>query len=143
LIAGVIYDRAHHREINGFGGLASRMPLYAGMTTLAFFASLGLPGLSGFIGEIFVFLGAFKAYPVLTIISVSGVVLTAGYFLWAMQRMFLGPLNEKYKDLPEINFREMFTLVPLGVIAIWVGVYPMAMINLISNSIGSLITAIK
>ncbi|MEW6026881.1 MAG: NADH-quinone oxidoreductase subunit M [Planctomycetota bacterium] len=143
LIAGVIYDRAHHRDINGFGGLASRMPLYAGMTTFAFFASMGLPGLSGFISEIMVFLGGFKVYQTLTIISVSGVVLTAGYFLWAMQRMFLGPLNEKYKELPEINFREMFTLVALGWIVLLLGVYPMPAINLISESIKNLITLIK
>jgi len=143
LIAGVIYDRAHHRDINGFGGLASRMPLYAGMTTFAFFASMGLPGLSGFISEILVFLGGFNVYPVITIISVSGVVLTAGYFLWAMQRMFLGPLNEKYKDLPDINGREMFTLVPLGLIVLFIGVYPMPTINLISESVKNLITLVK
>ena len=143
LIAGVIYDRAHHRDINGFGGLAIRMPLYAGMTTFAFFASMGLPGLSGFISEILVFLGAFKVYPIIVVISVSGVVLTAGYFLWAMQRIFLGPLNEKYKDLPDINSREMFTLVPLGLIVLFVGVYPMPVINLISESVKNLITLVK
>jgi NADH-quinone oxidoreductase subunit M len=143
LIAGVIYDRAHHRDINGFGGLASRMPLYAGMTTFAFFASMGLPGLSGFISEILVFLGAFKVYTAFTIASVTGVVLTAGYFLWAMQRMFLGPLNEKYADLPEINFREMFTLVPLGLIVIYVGVYATPIINLINGSVVELVKLIK
>ncbi|MFH1229952.1 MAG: NADH-quinone oxidoreductase subunit M [Planctomycetota bacterium] len=143
LIAGVIYDRAHHRDINGFGGLASRMPIYAGMTTFAFFASMGLPGLSGFISEILVFMGAFKVYLTITIISVSGVVLTAGYFLWAMQRMFLGPLNDKYKELPEINSREMFTLVPLGLIVLFVGVYPMPVINLITKSVENLITLVK
>jgi len=143
LIAGVIYDRAHHRDINGFGGLASRMPLYAGMTSFAFFASMGLPGLSGFIGEILVFLGAFKVYSAITIVSVSGVVLTAGYFLWTMQRMFLGPLNEKYKDLPEINFREMFTLVPLGLIVLLVGIYPMSVISLITKSVEYVVTLVK
>ena len=143
LIAGVIYDRAHHRDINGFGGLASRMPIYAGVTTFAFFASMGLPGLSGFISEILVFLGGFNVYRTITIISVSGVVLTAAYFLWAMQRMFLGPLNEKYKDLPDINGREMFTLVPLGLIVLFIGVYPMPTINLISESVKNLITLMK
>lgn len=143
LIAGVIYDRAHHRDINGFGGLASRMPLYAGMTALAFFASMGLPGLSGFVGEILVFMGAFSAYPIITVISVSGVVLAAGYFLWAMQRVFLGPLNEKYRDLPEVNAREMFTLVPFGIIILFLGVYPMPAINLISESVKNLIALVK
>ncbi|MBI4834201.1 MAG: NADH-quinone oxidoreductase subunit M [Planctomycetes bacterium] len=143
LIAGVIYDRAHHRDINGFGGLASRMPLYTAMTSFAFFASMGLPGLSGFISEILVFLGAFKVYTAFTIASVTGVVLTAGYFLWAMQRMFLGLLNEKYADLPEINFREMFTLVPLGLIVIYVGVYATPIINLINGSVVELVKLIK
>jgi NADH-quinone oxidoreductase subunit M len=143
LIAGVIYDRAHHRDINGFGGLATRMPLYAGMTSFAFFASMGLPGLSGFISEILVFLGAFKVYTAITIASVSGVVLTAGYFLWTMQRMFLGPLNPKYETLPEISFREMFTLVPLGLIVLWVGVYPMPVIDLITKSLENLIIMVK
>jgi NADH-quinone oxidoreductase subunit M len=119
------------------------MPIYAGMTTFAFFASMGLPGLSGFISEILVFLGGFKVYTAFTIASVSGVVLTAGYFLWAMQRMFLGPLNEKYKDLPEINFREMFTLIPLGLIVLLVGVYPMSVISLINKSVEYVITIIK
>jgi NADH-quinone oxidoreductase subunit M len=143
LIAGVIYDRAHHRDINGFGGLASRMPLYTGMTTFAFFASMGLPGLSGFISEILVFMGGFNVYTAYTIASVSGVVLTAGYFLWAMQRMFLGPINPKYTELPEINFREMFTLVPLGLIVLVAGVFPMTLINLINKSVESIIALVK
>ncbi|MEK7449723.1 MAG: proton-conducting transporter membrane subunit, partial [Planctomycetota bacterium] len=129
--------------INGFGGLAARMPLYAGMTTLAVFASMGLPGLSGFIGEFLVFLGAFEPYPTATIIAVSGVVLTAGYFLWMFRRMFLGPLNPKYENLPDINTREMITLVPLGLIVIALGVYPMPVINLINVSLEHLITLVK
>ncbi|MDI6787898.1 MAG: NADH-quinone oxidoreductase subunit M, partial [Planctomycetota bacterium] len=143
LIAGVIYDRAHHRDVNGFGGLATKMPLYAGITSFAFFASMGLPGLSGFISEILVFLGGFKIYTALTIASASGVVLTAAYFLWTMQRMFLGPLNPKYETLPEISFREMFTLVPLGLIVLWVGVYPMPVIDLITKSLENLITLVR
>ncbi|MCK4909543.1 MAG: NADH-quinone oxidoreductase subunit M [Planctomycetes bacterium] len=135
LLAGVIYDRAHHRDIDGFGGLASRMPLYTAMMTLAIFASMGLPGLSGFVGEFLVFLGAFKVNMPATVIAVFGVVLTAGYFLWMFRRMFLGPLNPKYANLTEINGREMFTLVPLGLIVIFVGIYPMPVINMVNNSL--------
>src|SRR5258706_195010 len=87
LLGGVIYDRAHHREINGFGGLYARMPNYTGVLSLAFFAALGLPGLSSFISEVLVFLGAFRAFPVYTIAAVTGVVITAGYMLWTLQRM--------------------------------------------------------
>jgi len=135
LLVGVVYDRAHHRDINGFGGLASIMPLYTGVTGFAFFAAMGLPGLSAFISEVLVLLGAWRVYPVLTVIAASAVVLTAGYMLWALQRIYLGPPNEKYKDLPEINGRELFTLVPLAVIVLVLGVYPMLVLDLQSPTL--------
>jgi NADH-quinone oxidoreductase subunit M len=135
LLVGVIYDRAHHREIEGFGGMAAIMPVYTGVTALAFFASMGLPGLSGFISEVLVLLGAWQKYPVLTILGASGVILTAGYLLWTIQRVYLGPANEKYLKFPEINGREMFTLVPLGVIVIIVGVYPSVVLDLLHSSL--------
>jgi len=138
LLVGVIYDRAHHRDIEGFGGLASIMPVYTGVTGLAFFAAMGLPGLSAFISEVLVLLGAWQRYPVLTAISASAVVLTAGYMLWTLQRMFLGKANEKYLTLPEIGPRELFTLVPLGVIVLILGVYPHAVLDLMSASLNSL-----
>jgi NADH-quinone oxidoreductase subunit M len=134
LLVGVIYDRAHHREINGFGGLAVQMPIYTGIVALAFFASLGLPGLSGFISEALVLLGAFPVYRALVIASTIGIVLTAGYLLWTLQRMFLGTLNPKYKDLPDVNGREIFTLAPLGVIVVILGVFPMPALNLFRSS---------
>src|SRR5436190_1233232 len=130
LLVGVIYDRAHHREIAGFGGLASIMPVYTGVTGLAFFAAMGLPGLSAFISEALVLLGAWQAYPALTVVGASAVILTAGYLLWTLQRMFLGPPNEKYLSLPEINARELFTLVPLGAIVIFLGIYPTPILEL-------------
>jgi NADH-quinone oxidoreductase subunit M len=135
LLVGVIYDRAHHREIDGFGGLAAIMPVYTGVTALAFFASMGLPGLSGFISEVLVLLGTWQKYPVLTIVGASGVILTAGYLLWTIQRVYLGPANEKYLTFPEINGREMFTLVPLGAIVIVVGVYPSVVLDLLRSSL--------
>ena len=135
LLVGVIYDRAHHREINGFGGLASIMPVYTGVTGLAFFAAMGLPGLSAFISEALVLLGAWQKYPGLTVVGASAVILTAGYLLWTLQRMFLGPPNEKYLTLPEINGRELFTLVPLGAIVIFLGVYPTPILNLQSPAL--------
>ncbi len=138
LLVGVIYDRAHHREIEGFGGLASIMPVYTGVTALAFFAALGLPGLSAFVSEALVLLGAWHAYPVLTIVGASAVILTAGYMLWTLQRMYLGPANEKYLWLPEINGRELFTLLPLGAIVVFLGVYPHAVIDLMRASLEQL-----
>ena len=135
LLVGVIYDRAHHREIAGFGGLASIMPVYTGVTGLAFFAAMGLPGLSAFISEVLVLLGAWQVYPALTVVGASAVVLTAGYLLWTLQRMYLGPPNEKYRALPEISARELFTLVPLGAIVIFLGIYPTPILNLQSPAL--------
>jgi len=138
LMVGVIYDRAHHRDIEGFGGLASIMPLYTGVSALAIFASMGLPGLSGFISEVLVLLGSWQKYPILTVLAASGVILTAGYLLWTIQRVYLGAINEKYKAMPEINGRELFTMIPLGIIVIIVGVYPNVVLDLLRASLDQL-----
>ncbi len=143
LLVGVVYDRAHHREINGFGGLAQAMPRYATMTSLAFFAALGLPGLSGFVSEVLCFLGGFETYRLYTIVSVSGVVLTAAYMLWTYQRVFLGSLNEKYKTISEMNAREMVTLVPFAIITIVVGIYPKFVLDLLNSSMTALSQAVS
>jgi NADH-quinone oxidoreductase subunit M len=94
-----------------------------------------LPGLSGFISEVLVLLGSWQKFPVLAIVGASGVILTAGYLLWTIQRVYLGPPNEKYKALPDINGRELFTLVPLGAIVILVGVYPNVVLDLLRASL--------
>ena len=137
LLVGVIYDRAHHREIDGFGGLAAIMPVYTGVTALRVLRAHGVAGLSAFISEVLVLLGAWQKYPVLTIVGASAVVLTAGYMLWTMQRVYLGPPNEKYLKMPEINGRELFTLVPLGAIVIILGVYPSVVLDLMRALAGS------
>jgi NADH-quinone oxidoreductase subunit M len=138
LLVGVVYDRAHHRNIEGFGGLAKVVPAYTGFIGLAFMASLGLPGLSGFIGEIMIFVGGFKTQPVLTTFAVTSVIITAGYMLWALQRVFLGPLNEKYAKLTDMNWREWATLVPLGIPVIIFGVYPMPILDSFSGALTNL-----
>ena len=138
LLVGVVYDRAHHRNIDGFGGLAKVVPAYTGFIGLAFMASLGLPGLSGFIGEVMVFVGGFKTQPVLTTFAVTSVIITAGYMLWALQRVFLGPLNEKYENLTDMNWREWATLVPLGIPVIIFGVYPMPILDSFSGALTNL-----
>jgi NADH-quinone oxidoreductase subunit M len=138
LLVGVIYDRAHHRDLNGFGGMATIMPKYAVWTTIAFFAAVGLPGLSGFISEVLVFLGSFKAWPWLTGLAVSSVILTAGYMLWTLQRVYLGKANEKYKDFPDITPREAFCLAPLALIVVILGVYPKPVLSLMEVSLNAL-----
>ena len=143
LLVGVIYDRAHHREIKEFGGLGSKMPIFTGITSFAFFASLGLPGLSGFISEAMVFIGAFEVYKYITIFAISGVILTAGYFLWTLQRMFLGKLKDRYETIPEISGLEIFTLAPLMAIILFVGVYPMPLLRLMQTSLNYLITVVN
>ena len=141
LIVGVIYDRTHTRGLDDFGGLATQMPIYAGFTTVAFFAAIGLPGLSGFISEAFVFLGGFglDLIRTLTIISTLGIVLGAGYMLWTLQRVFLGSLKEKWSELKDLNFREYAMLVPLTVIIIFLGVYPSAMLDLMNSSVNAMV----
>ena len=141
LIVGVIYDRAHTRDIDGFGGLAVQMPIYTGFTTLAFFAAIGLPGLSGFISEAFVFLGSFgfETIRVIAIISTLGILLGAGYMLWTLQRIYLGKLNEKWATLTDMDMREYAMLVPLSLIIIFLGIYPSAMLDLMNTSVNSMV----
>lgn len=146
LLVGVIYDRAHHRDIDGFGGLGVQMPVYTGIASLAFFANLGLPGLNNFISEAFSFLGAFGSntfnLKLYAIIGSLGIILTAGYMLWTLQRVFLGPLNPKYVNMPEVNTRELITLVPLAVLVIVLGVYPNLLLDLMEVSLNQLVQSV-
>lgn len=129
-LVGVIYDRAHHREINRFGGLWLTMPKYGTMATIGFFASLGLPGLCGFIGEVWVLLGTFHAGEKYTwaytmaILAAAGVILTAGYILWLIRRVYLGREKEEYTGYSDANPRETFILVPMAVLCIALGIFP-------------------
>jgi NADH-quinone oxidoreductase subunit M len=143
LLVGVIYDRAHHRDINGFGGIASQMPVYMGMSTIGIFASLGLPGLSGFVSEALCLVGAWQTFPILTIISTLGIVITAAFFLWTIQRVYLGPLNEKYKDYPDTDARELFCLIPLGFLCILLGVMPYLLINWVWPSLKPILSFLQ
>jgi NADH-quinone oxidoreductase subunit M len=142
LIVGVVYDRAHTRGLDDFGGLALQMPVYTGFVTVAFFAAIGLPSMSGFISEAFVFLGAFSvdAIRVLTVVSTLGILLGAGYMLWTLQRVYLGQLNEKWNKLKDLDLREYVMFVPLSIIIIFLGVYPSAMLNIMNTSVNSLVS---
>jgi NADH-quinone oxidoreductase subunit M len=142
ILVGVIYDRAHHRDIEGFGGLATQMPIYSGIVAVAFFAGLGLPGLSGFVSEAMCLIGAFPVFKAIVIAATLGILLNAAYFLWAFQRIFMGELNEKYKELPEINRMELFTVIPLAVITLFFGVYPRPFLDLISSTMNVIIDTV-
>jgi len=143
-MVGVIYDRVHHRDLNQFGGLAGLMPLYTGLAIGIFFAGLGLPGLCGFIGEIFVVLSAWNYAPPLAIIAASGVILTAGYILWTIQRVYLGA---EYKGpnaeaITPINGRETAVAGILLVLAIVLGVYPESMFGMMRESMALLVNSL-
>jgi NADH-quinone oxidoreductase subunit M len=140
LIVGVVYDRAHTRGLNDFGGLAAQMPIYTGFVTVAFFAAIGLPSMSGFVSEALVFLGSFgvASIRVLSIISSLGILLGAGYMLWTMQRIFFGPLNEKWASLKDLDTREYLMFIPLTIIIIFLGVYPSGMLNIMNTSVNAL-----
>jgi NADH-quinone oxidoreductase subunit M len=149
-IVGVVYERAHHRDLARFGGIATTMPLYTGLSTVGMFANLGLPGLCGFIGEIMVLLGTFEAAKpdsilykyfaaiggpdaahafqsavfTIAVIACFGVILTAGYMLWTIQRVYFGPERAEYRSFPEVDAREQTVLWPLAIMAILLGVLP-------------------
>ncbi|MEZ6058487.1 MAG: NADH-quinone oxidoreductase subunit M [Planctomycetaceae bacterium] len=139
-IVGVIYDRVHHRDINKFGGLMGKMPLYGGLAAGLFFAGLGLPGMCGFIGEVVVVLSMWNYSPLLAVIAASGVILTAGYILWTIQRVFLGP---RYKgpheeDITPLNGREATIGFLLLGFAILLGVAPFLMFDIMNPTIEQL-----
>lgn len=135
LIAGVISDRTHDRTIDHYSGLASKMPAYFTIVLIGFFASMGLPGFSGFIAEILVFLGAFKSnayngliHESLAVISTLGLILGAAYYLWTIQRMFFGPLHikgeGKLEQLTSLTTSEYTVMVPLCAAAFLFGIFP-------------------
>jgi NADH-quinone oxidoreductase subunit M len=125
-MVGVLYDRVHHRNLNEFGGIFGRMPYYTAMAIVVFFAGLGLPGLCGFIGEVLVVLSVWKFSYILAVLSAAVVILTAGYILWAVQRVYLGP---EYKgphgeELNASTLRENLIGTVLCVFAVIFGVFP-------------------
>jgi NADH-quinone oxidoreductase subunit M len=141
LLVGVLYDRAHTREIALFGGIGSKLPVYSGIMVFFSMAALGLPGMSGFISEFMIFLGAFSAISkVLVGISVFGVVLGAAYMLRMVQRVFLGEFNlAKWGGLTEINGRELFTVIPLMILTLLIGVYPKPLNDLMNATLVNLV----
>ncbi len=125
LAVGVVYDQRHTRKIADYGGLANRMPVYTVLFAISLFASMGMPGLNGFIGEFTILRGAFEVSAWWAGFAVLGIVLGAAYLLWLFQRVMLGPIthpeNERVKD---VNLREFVVMAPLIAGCIWIGLYP-------------------
>jgi len=143
LLVGVLYDRAHTRDLNGFGGLGVKMPAYAGFLTFFALASLGLPGLSGFISEFLALLGSYQYSKLVTGLSTIGIILAAAYLLYMVQRVLLGKLNPKWAGLSDINVREILTLVPLMVLILGIGVYPKIILDYMIPTLDALLKTIK
>jgi NADH-quinone oxidoreductase subunit M len=135
LLVGMIYERRHTKKISEFGGLQKVMPIYAGFFLFMIFASIGLPGLNGFVGEFLVLIGSYTTLPVLAIIAASGVILAAIYLLWAYERVFTGlPEKEENKLLSDLSVREVSLLAPLAALVLVLGLYPSILLDKIAPS---------
>ena len=142
-LIGMIYGRTHTRFITEMGGLIKVMPYLGVCYMIGGMAGLGLPGLAGFIAEFMVLVGSFPVYLTFTVIAATAVIITAAYYLWAMQRVFLGKLNPAYVGFPDVNWRERLTLYPLAVIMIVLGFYPQFILGAINGSLHELIKNIR
>jgi NADH-quinone oxidoreductase subunit M len=140
-LVGVIYERAHTRQLNKLGGLMNIMPVYGAVTFLIFFGSMGLPGLCGFIAEVFVVLSAYNYSKLLAVLAAAAVILTAGYILWTLQRVFLGR-NEQYRGLPDMNARELVIAAPLVVLTVLMGIFPQWILGWMGPSVDEVVRSV-
>ncbi len=153
LIAGVVYDRTHDRLIANYSGLATKMPRYTALTILFFFASLGLPGMSGFIAEVLTVLGAFVSQSVngllsrgLAIFAVIGLILSAAYYLWTLQRMYFGPFYYRFSggdELDDLRRREYVVLLPLAILTLMLGIFPGLLLDLMNSTINQFVQLVN
>jgi NADH-quinone oxidoreductase subunit M len=144
LLVGMIYERRHTKAIAEFGGLAHVMPVYATFTLVIFLASMGLPLLNGFIGEFLILQGAYSANRVWAYWAVSGVVLGAAYLLWLYQRVFWGNVTkEENRHLPDLNGREIATLVPLVALCFWIGLYPKPFLDFLRGPVTQIAARVR
>jgi NADH-quinone oxidoreductase subunit M len=144
-LVGVVYDRVHHRDLNRFGGLFAKMPLYSGLSFGIFFAAMGLPGLCGFIGEFLVVLSAWGYSKAMAVVAASVVILTAGYILWTLQRVYLGPQYKgpRGEALKPITQRESIIAAALLVFAVLFGVYPKAVFDYMEPSVSKTVDDLR
>ena len=135
LCVGVVYDRIHTREIERYGGLVNRMPLYSFSFMIFILASLGLPGTSGFVGEFLVLLSIFSVNTYFAVFATTGVVLAATYSLWLYRKIIFGQLiKDDLKDILDLSFREIIIFVPLILLTILIGIYPIPVLEIIEPS---------
>jgi NADH-quinone oxidoreductase subunit M len=140
LLVGVIYDRRHTRMIEDFGGLAAVMPLYTGAFLISTLASIGLPGLNGFVGEFLILTGSFARHPIAVVLAATGIVLGAVYMLSLVQRVFWNPLrHDENRTLRDLTWQEILAFAPLGVLMVWIGVHPGTFLSLSEAAVRRLI----
>ena len=144
LMVGMIYERRHTRLIADFGGLWRVMPAFSVLFLVVSLASLGLPGLNGFVGEFLILLGAFQVNRLMTVLATTGVILAAVYILWMYQRVIFGEItHEENRRLQDLNPREWAVLVPVIVFIVWIGVYPLAFTGKTEASVAALIAEVQ
>lgn len=135
-LVGVIYERTHTRDLNAYGGLFPLIPVYGGILIFTSMASLGLPGLNGFISEFLVVRGSWPIFQVFTALAMIGLLFTGAYILKGIKNVLHGPLNTKWVGhLSEINMREIFVIVPLMILMLWIGVWPAWILEVINKAI--------
>ena len=140
LCVGVIYDRMHTRDIDAYGGLVNRMPVYALIFMLFTMANVGLPGTSGFVGEFLTLVAIFKVNTWMAIVATSGVIFSAAYALWLYRRVVLGNLiKESLKAITDMTARERWIFAPLVVMTLLLGVYPALVLDMIGPSVSALV----
>jgi NADH-quinone oxidoreductase subunit M len=140
LIVGILYERAHTRLIKDFGGVSSRMPVFAAFFLVSMLSSVGLPGLNGFVGEVLCLFGVFQTSKVLAILAVSTVILAAAYLLWMFQRVMHGPVsNDTVRSLKDMNKREIAYFVPIVIMMFWMGIYPQTFLRKMDSSVAKLL----
>jgi NADH-quinone oxidoreductase subunit M len=136
VMVGLIYDRTHTRQIGDMSGLAHHVPIAATVFVIAGLASLGLPTMSGFVAELLVFLGSAGKFEIATGFAVFGILLSAGYILWTVQRVFFGPRTEKWAHLPDTtNWWEQIAMASLVAVIVAVGIYPATIVDVLENGV--------
>lgn len=141
LLVGVLYDRTHTRDMDALGGLASRAPLLTGFMVVQCMASLGLPGLAGFLAEFLCFLGAFgqPAFRLWAGLALLGVLITAAFFLKLLKNVFMGPADARWENLKDMTPREILTTAPLVFLTVLLGVFPRLVLDVMHSTLAGLI----
>ena len=143
-LVGMLYERRHTREISAYGGIAKVVPVFSLIFTVVSLASIGLPGLNGFIGEFLVLVGSFQSHPIATGIATTGVIFAAAYLLWALQRIIFNPLDKRENEsLTDLSVRELVVLLPLVAGIVWMGLFPAPVLDRIEPAVRHYIETVR